>query len=274
MEYEYRQRPIGVFDSGVGGISVLRELMKQMPGESFVYYGDSANAPYGARTPDEVRSLTDAHVAELIAHGAKAIVIACNTATGAAIQYLREKYKEIPLIGMEPAIKPAVSACPGGRILVMATPVTLSSPGFQRLMTAYADQAEILPAPCAKLARMIEGGLLDGPEVEEYLRSELAAFLDTPADAVVLGCTHYPFLRPTMERVIGDRDVEVIDSGRAVCRRVAQLLDEYDLRAEQGSEPLYEFMTLGDDDYFDRMIYRAYGCIGEEEAEDDEQTDN
>ena len=224
MEYEYRQRPIGVFDSGVGGISVLRELMKQMPGESFVYYGDSANAPYGARTPEEVRSLTDAHVAELIAHGAKAIVIACNTATGAAIQYLREKYKEIPLIGMEPAIKPAVSACPGGRILVMATPVTLSSPGFQRLMTAYADQAEILPAPCAKLARMIEGGLLDGPEVEEYLRSELAAFLDTPADAVVLGCTHYPFAKAAILRVSGAK--ACFDGGEGTAKETKRQLEK------------------------------------------------
>lgn len=223
MENEYRQRPIGVFDSGVGGISVLRELMKQLPGESFVYYGDSANAPYGARMPEEVRSLTDAHVAELIARGAKAIVIACNTATGAAIQYLREKYKEIPIIGMEPAIKPAVSAYPGGRILVMATPVTLSSPGFQRLMAAYADRAQILPAPCAKLARMIENGLLDGPEVEKYLRSELAAFLDTPTDAVVLGCTHYPFAKTAILRVTGAK--ECFDGGEGTARETGRQLE-------------------------------------------------
>lgn len=203
MGNEYSCRPVGVFDSGVGGISVLRELRKQMPGESFVYYGDSANAPYGARTPKEVRALTDTHVAELIARGAKAIVIACNTATCAAIQYLREKYTGIPIIGMEPAIKPAVTAHPGGRILVMATPVTLSSPGFQRLMSAYADRAQILPAPCAKLARMIENGHLDGPEMEEYLRAELASYLDTPADAVVLGCTHYPFAANAILHVTG-----------------------------------------------------------------------
>ena len=223
MGNEYRQCPIGVFDSGVGGISVLRELMKQMPGESFVYYGDSANAPYGARTPGEVRTLTDIHVAELIARGAKAIVIACNTATGAAIQHLRRKYTEIPIIGMEPAIKPAVTAYPGGRILVMATPVTLSSPGFQRLMAAYADRARILPAPCAKLARMIENGLLDGPEVEDYLRTELAAFLDTPTDAVVLGCTHYPFAKNAILRVTGAK--ECFDGGEGTARETGRQLE-------------------------------------------------
>ena len=183
MERKYD--PIGVFDSGVGGISVLRELMRQMPHESFVYYGDSANAPYGARTPEEVCALTEAHVQQLIDRGAKAIVIACNTATGAAIRFLREKYTQIPIIGMEPAIKPAVQAYPGGRILVMATPVTLSSPGFRRLMEAHADQAEILPAPCSQLARMIESGRLDGEELEEYLRAELADFLNAPPEAVV-----------------------------------------------------------------------------------------
>ena len=231
VKSEYGQRPIGVFDSGVGGISVLRELMRQMPGESFVYYGDSANAPYGARTPEEVRSLTDTHVAQLIEQGAKAVVIACNTATGAAIQYLREKYKEIPIIGMEPAIKPAVSACPGGRILVMATPVTLSSPGFQRLMTAYADQAEILPAPCAKLARMIESGLLDGAEMEEYLRTELTAFLDTPADAVVLGCTHYPFAKSAILRVSGAKGC--FDGGEGTARETKRQLEMRGWLAEE-----------------------------------------
>jgi glutamate racemase len=198
--------------------------MKNMPGESFVYYGDSANAPYGARSPEEVRSLTDAHVRELIGRGAKAIVIACNTATGAAIQYLREKYTDIPIIGMEPAIKPAVTAYPGGRILVMATPVTLSSPGFQRLMAAYADRAQILPAPCAKLARMIENGLLDGPEVEEYLRTELSAYLDTPTDAVVLGCTHYPFAKAAILRVSGAK--ACFDGGEGTAKETKRQLEK------------------------------------------------
>ena len=220
MERKYD--PIGVFDSGVGGISVLRELMRRMPHESFVYYGDSANAPYGARTPEDVCALTDAHVRQLIDRGAKAIVIACNTATGAAIQDLRQKYTKIPIIGMEPAIKPAVQAYPGGRILVMATPVTLASTGFRRLMDAHADQAEILPAPCSKLARMIENGRLDGEELEEYLRAELADFLNTPPDAVVLGCTHYPFAADTIQRVTKAK--KLFDGGAGTAREAQRQL--------------------------------------------------
>lgn len=222
MQMERKYDPIGVFDSGVGGISVLRELMRQMPHESFVYYGDSANAPYGARTPEEVCALTEAHVQQLIDRGAKAIVIACNTATGAAIRFLREKYTQIPIIGMEPAIKPAVQAYPGGRILVMATPVTLSSPGFRRLMEAHADQAEILPAPCSQLARMIESGRLDGEELEEYLRAELADFLNAPPEAVVLGCTHYPFAADTIRRVTKAK--ELFDGGAGTARETERQL--------------------------------------------------
>lgn len=223
MHNERKFSPIGVFDSGVGGISVLRELMRQMPHESFVYYGDSANAPYGARTPEEVCALTDAHVGQLIDRGAKAIVIACNTATGVAIRFLREKYTQIPIIGVEPAIKPAAQAYPGGRILVMATPVTLASPGFQRLMAAHADQAEIiLPAPCAKLARMIENGTLEGAELEDYLRSELSQFLLPPPDAVVLGCTHYPFAADAILRVTGAK--ELFDGGAGTARETERQL--------------------------------------------------
>ena len=222
MQKEKRNSPIGVFDSGVGGISVLRELMRRMPGESFIYYGDSANAPYGGKSPEDVRSLTDAHVCELIRRGAKAIVIACNTATGAAIQSLREKYTEIPIIGMEPAIKPAVAAYPGGRVLVMATSLTLASPRFRKLMDAHAERAQVIPAPCAKLARMIENGILAGEELDDYLRSELAEYLSVPPDAVVLGCTHYPFVADTILRVSGAK--ELFDGGEGTARETERQL--------------------------------------------------
>lgn len=222
MESAMKHNPIGVFDSGVGGISVLKELMRRMPGESYVYYGDSANAPYGAKSPEDVRALTDTHVAELIARGAKAIVIACNTATGAAIQDLRQKYTEIPIIGMEPAIKPAVTAYPGGRVLVMATPLTLSSPRFRKLMDAHAERAQIIPAPCSKLARMIENGVLAGAALEDYLRSELAEYLQTPPDAVVLGCTHYPFVADTILRVTGAG--KLFDGGEGTAKETERQL--------------------------------------------------
>lgn len=194
------KEPIAVFDSGVGGISVLAELMRRMPQENYLYFGDSANAPYGSRSPEEVRALTEKHVGELTARGAKAVVIACNTATGAAISYLREKFASLPMIGMEPAIKPAAAAHPGGRILVMATPVTLASAKFRHLMELHEREAEIVPVPCACLARMVEDGILGGAELESYLTDTLAPYLTRPADAVVLGCTHYPFVRAQIAR--------------------------------------------------------------------------
>jgi len=217
-------RPVALFDSGVGGISVLAEMIRRMPGESYLYFGDSAHAPYGSRPADEVRALTEKHIASLLERGAKAIVIACNTATGAAIAGLRKKYPEIPIIGMEPAIKPAAIAHPGGRILVMATPVTLTSEKFRNLMSLYTEKAEIIPVPCKQLARMIEAGILEGPELEEYLQETLAPHLFRPADAVVLGCTHYPFIRSVIARMAGTENI--YDGGAGTARETERRLRE------------------------------------------------
>ena len=172
------ERPIGVFDSGVGGISVLAELVRRMPRENYLYFGDSANAPYGSRSAEEVRALTEAHALELMRRGAKAIVIACNTATGAAIAYLREKYADFPFIGVEPAIKPAAEAHPGGRILVMATPLTAASEKFRRLMAQHSAEAELIPVPCPSLARMIEDGVLGGEALERALDETLRPYYE------------------------------------------------------------------------------------------------
>ena len=218
-------KPIIVFDSGFGGISVLKRLIEKMPNEDYLYYGDSANAPYGPRTTAEVQQLTLNAIAEA-SRGVepKAIVIACNTATGAAIAGLRKKYPEIPIIGMEPAIKPAALAHPGGRILVMATPVTLTSEKFRNLMSLYTEKAEIIPVPCKQLARMIEAGILEGPELEEYLQETLAPHLFRPADAVVLGCTHYPFIRSVIARMAGTENI--YDGGAGTARETERRLRE------------------------------------------------
>ncbi len=216
------RRPVAVFDSGVGGISVLAELTTLMPRESYLYFGDSLRAPYGSRTGNEVRAFTDEHVGNLIRRGAKAVVIACNTATGAAISYLREKYAGIPIIGMEPAIKPAAEAFPGGRILVLATPVTLASAKFQALMKTHAHLAEIVPVPCPRLARMIESGVLEGEELEDYLGEIFRPYKEHPADAVVLGCTHYPFVREAVEVASGG--AVIFDGGPGTAREVQHQL--------------------------------------------------
>ncbi len=218
----FDRRPIAVFDSGVGGISVLSELAALMPQESFLYYGDSANAPYGSRTVQEVCDLTDTHVGALVRRGVKAVVIACNTATGAAITYLRQKYAGIPVIGIEPAIKPAAEAFPGGRVLVLATPMTLASDKFRALMEKYAVTAEIVPVPCPRLARLIESGILSGPTLTDYLTEIILPYRDRPADAVVLGCTHYPFIRDTVAAVTGT--AQIFDGGPGTARETRHQL--------------------------------------------------
>ena len=164
------QGQIAVFDSGLGGISVLRELVRQMPHEQFLYFGDSANAPYGSRSTAEVRALTLGSIDALMARGVKAVVVACNTATSAAIDELRLRYPDTIIVGIEPALKLAADHCPRGRILVMATEVTLREKKFMRLMATYGASREIIPLPCPELVRFVEKGLLDGPEVETTLR--------------------------------------------------------------------------------------------------------
>ena len=227
---------IAVFDSGLGGISVLRELVHQMPHEQFLYFGDSVNAPYGSRSTAEVRALTMERVEMLMPRGLKALVVACNTATSAAIEELRRRYPDIVIVGIEPALKLAAEHCPEGRIIVMATEVTLREKKFMRLMEQYGASRDIIPLPCPELVRFVEKGLLDGPEVEDYLRTILPPELCAGAGAIVLGCTHFPFLKTAIRRVAGP-EVRFFDGSggtsaqtrRLLCER-GQLRQEGDLR--------------------------------------------
>ena len=197
--------PIAVFDSGVGGISVLRELEKIMPGEDYIYYGDSANAPYGTKTLEEVRQLTCEHARRLLFdEGAKGLVVACNTATSAAVKILRSRYPDIPIVGIEPAVKPAVLCKENPRVLVMATPMTIREEKFHRLMDKYKDKGTIIPLPCPGLMNFVERGDLDGDDLRKYLEELLFEYQKNPVDAVVLGCTHYPLLSNTIRRILGD----------------------------------------------------------------------
>ena len=225
-------RLIAVFDSGLGGISVLRELIRQMPCEQFLYFGDSANAPYGSRPTSEVRALTLERIGELMPRGLKAVVVACNTATSAAVDDLRHQYPDIVIVGIEPALKLAVENCPQGRIIVMATEVTLREKKFDRLMSQYGTSREILPLPCPELVRFVEKGLLDGPEVEKHLRTILPPELCAGVGAIVLGCTHFPFLKPVLQRIVGP-DVLFFDGSEGTSAQTRRLLFEHgDLRTE------------------------------------------
>lgn len=220
--------PVAVFDSGLGGISVLRELVRTLPRENYLYFGDSLHAPYGTKTPQEVISLSLQAADRLLAQGAKALVVACNTATSAAIRTLRKTYPELAIVGTEPAIKPAVERHPGGRILMLATAMTVQEEKFQHLKAQYDEQAQIIPIACSGLMEYVEQGILRGAEVEGYLLDKLEPYLKVPIDAVVLGCTHYPFLRGAIRRIVGRRP-EIIDGSIGIARQLERRLEEQGL---------------------------------------------
>lgn len=222
------EQPIGVFDSGVGGISVLRELVTLMPNENFIFYGDSKNAPYGTKTLEEVQQLTLQDASHLYEQGVKALIVACNTATSAAVHLLREKYVDIPVIGIEPALKPAVLSKKNPKVLVMATPMTLREEKFHQLMERFRNQAQIYPLPCPGLVEFVEHGELDSPKLEEFLRELFADYQKESIDAVVLGCTHYPFVRKTIQKVLGEQ-VLLFDGGLGTAKETKRKLEEFDL---------------------------------------------
>ena len=227
-------RPIGVLDSGLGGISVLRELVKLMPGENFIYYGDSANAPYGTRIPEEVIDLTKKDVEFLLERGAKAIVVACNTATSVAIKELRAAYEEVlPVIGIEPALKPAVKAKEHSKVVVMATPMTLSQTKFNSMMHIYKDDANIIKMPCPGLVEYIESGVLEGPVLDAYLEKQFAPYDKAEIDAVVLGCTHYPLIREVIQKHFPG--VSVYDGGFGTAKQTKRRLEERGLLSDRKS---------------------------------------
>ena len=225
---------IVVFDSGLGGISVLRELKKLMPQEHFRYFGDSALAPYGTRPTEQVRRLTLERIRQLSDADTKAVVIACNTATSAAIEELRRTYPKRIIIGIEPALKLAAERFPGGRILVMATHVTLREEKFARLMQRFSDTHEIGKVPCPGLVELIEQGCLRGPQILGLLHGYLDPWLDRRVDAVVLGCTHYPFAREAIRQVVGP-EVCILDGGEGTARETRRRLLEAGLLAQTGA---------------------------------------
>lgn len=222
---EDARRPIAVFDSGVGGISVLRALVDLMPNENYIYYGDSLHAPYGSKTLEEVRALTEMHVNHLLEAGAKAVVVACNTATSADISILRERYPHIPMIGIEPAVKPAVESRKHPGVLVLATPMTIRETKFQTLLKRYENEADIYPLPCPGLVEYIEQGELSGPSLEGFLEKLLAPYRYPAVDCVVLGCTHYPFVAGAIKKILGE-EVAVFEGGPGTARETRRRLRE------------------------------------------------
>ncbi len=225
MKVDFSDGPIAVFDSGVGGLSVLRELVRQMPMEKFLYFGDSVNAPYGSRPAEEIRALTIHHAERLFDEGAKALVIACNTATSIAVQELRQMYPERIIIGIEPALKPAIEQFPNGRIVVMATETTLRERKFAELLTQYAEACQIIKCPCPGLVELVERGELSGETAYDTVERYLDGCLSPLPDAIVLGCTHFPFLKDAIRQVVGEKPL-ILDGADGTAKETRRRIEQ------------------------------------------------
>ncbi len=234
-------RPIGVFDSGVGGISVLAELWKLMPNENYIYFGDSINAPYGTKSESEIKMHTENSIKKLTDIGVKAVVIACNTATSIAAKEIRQNYS-LPIIGIEPAVKPAAINHKGENIVVMATPMTLKKEKFLSLMNSYGDIANIMPLPCPQLVEIIEKGITDGEEIQAYLTNLFASFEEKKINSIVLGCTHYPFIKKAIRNYF-DYKIDIIDGGAGTARETKRRLNEENLLSLSQIDGKIEFIN-------------------------------
>ena len=246
--------PIGFFDSGVGGLSVMKEALKIMPNENYIYFGDSINAPYGIKSVEEVRDLTFKAVEFLLSKGVKGIAIACNTATSAAVADLRVKYPNLPLVGIEPAVKPAVELKENGNILIMATPMTIREAKFNRLMDKYKNRANIIPVPCPGLMEFIESGKLEGEEIERYLNERLMEYKESNISAIVLGCTHYPFIKPVLIKIFGE-NISIIDGGMGTAKELKRRLMKENLLNDRNDNGNIEIINSSNEDRFIELSY-------------------
>jgi glutamate racemase len=223
LKTEIQAAPLGVLDSGVGGLSVVNELRRELPHEDILYFADSGNCPYGVRPADEIRALTHRVAAFLIEQGAKALVVACNTASTASVASLRQRWPDIPIVGMVPAVKPAASMTRSGKIGVLATAATGRAPVLLDVIDRFASDVEVLIVAPPGLVEAVEAGRAGSPEIAAVLRQAVEPLLEAGADALVLGCTHFPYLRPALAEIVQGR-MQLIDSGEAVARQAVRVL--------------------------------------------------
>ncbi len=237
--------PVGVLDSGVGGLSVLRHLRLELPAERFLYFADQAHIPYGPRPAAEVLAFTAAITRFMLGHGAKLIVVACNTATMAALDDLRLMFPDVPFVGMEPAVKPAAAQTRSGVVGVLATPGTLNSHRYASLMARFAAGVRVIEDPCVGLVPLIEAGAPATGEARDLLRRVVEPMLAAGADTLVLGCTHYPFVRPLLDEIAGV-GVTIIDPAPAVARQARNVLQHRGRLAPAGQTGALRCYTTGD----------------------------
>ena len=238
------EKAVGVFDSGVGGLSVLSSMRKHLPGEHFFYVADSAYMPYGCKTSEDIKQRCLLISGFLLNQGIKILVVACNTATSVAIQTLRDEL-EIPVIGMEPAVKPAVYGSKSGLVGVLATSGTLNSDKFNRLKSRFSTFSELIVQPCPGLVELIENGNLQTDQTRNLLASYLQPLLDKGVDTLVLGCTHYPFMLPMIRQIAGN-GISIVDAGDAIARELERQLNIHGLLNEKHQDGSVQFWTSGD----------------------------
>jgi glutamate racemase len=256
---------IGIFDSGVGGISVLRSIREQMPEESIIYFGDQGHIPYGPRPMEQIRNFSEAITNFLLEQNAKIIVVACNTASAAALKYLREKFQAVQFVGMEPAVKPASEQTQTGKVGVLATPATFQGALYASVVERFANGVELFQNTCNGLVQQIEQGNLEGKETRNILEDALLPMLEKNIDTVVLGCTHYAFVIPLIQQIVGD-DVRVIDPAPAVARQVKRQLEAAAMKNESRSDGDVKFYTSGDPDVLKSMLPILLAEVGKVES--------
>jgi len=257
--------PIGIFDSGVGGLTVYRALHERLPNEHFVYLGDTARVPYGTKSLATVERYAVENARFLEAHGIKLLVVACNTASAAALKYLRATFPGISFVGMEPAIKPAAETTKTGRVGVLATPATFQGALYASVVERFGAEVELFQHTCPGLVGQIEKGDLDSSATRTILENALNPMLDKNIDTVVLGCTHYPFVIPLIEQIVGE-NVRVIDPAPSVARQVRRLLEADGMKNQSGKDGRVRYITSGDGASMKSMLTLLLETDGEVES--------
>jgi glutamate racemase len=255
------QQPIGIFDSGVGGLSVLREIQSQLPHEDLLYLGDQAHIPYGSRPKAKIREFAFDITSFLLKQGAKLIVVACNTASAAALVDLRQNFPEIPFVGMEPAVKPAAETTHTGKVGVLATPTTFSGDLYASVVERFAKNVEIFQDTCPGLVERIETGDILGDEPRQILEKALQPMLAEEIDTIVMGCTHYPFVIPLIQSITGPK-VRIIDPAPAIARQTRRLLERYQICNPQRETGCMRYFTSGEIEEFSKILPVLLGQTG------------
>ncbi|MFN2151959.1 MAG: glutamate racemase [Anaerolineales bacterium] len=251
--------PIGIFDSGVGGLSVLRQIRIQLPHENLIFFADQGHVPYGPRLLEQVQAFSEAITRFLLEQGSKLIVVACNAASAAALYHLRETFPTVPFVGMEPAVKPAAEQTQSGVVGVLATPATFQGELYASVLERFASGVTVMQDTCPGLVSQIEKGELDSPATRTILENALKPMLAHGIDRVVMGCTHYPFVIPLIEAIVSPQ-VKVIDPAPAVARQVGRVLAARGLQTAQTKPGQVRYLTSGNPEKLAELLPRLLGA--------------